>query len=799
MIHARQLCGEEEYDSDNTKLDEDEIDDSPTLRVSLATSNGCKPRDSAVPESEQERSSHNTRRKRPSSVVEDRLGKKKKTGEALAVNQDAVSRTPEGSKVIDDMAIATITPTLASNQQPGPLAVAYDAIACENRDNTSDTRQLRADDPSSLPHEATKATQPIPHEAGHDQTRGATGTSHGEKAPADNLELADAQAPGATDAGNDRSTNLISGAATDSSNAFINAASRDDGNNQKVMQQQQNQLTRQPNDDVLKAKRPDPNVMRDFLRETVRRLLNVDRVEDLNEDASEVVLEVSQSWKRMSGLNDCMRLSLMHLFVGFALSYLHIEDFDELRERWTSAIKKSSSIGRRNFEWEYGTNPSKIKDRIKYGLLQCYEENARQIHDQKTIDFLGTTLVEALDPIIQRSLRYGQHDSPKIITEKILRLVKIYYKHSLPHDEQSYNPWQGATRAILASAVIRQSKTGPEVAPELNQSHEFRKTHIEISNARQAAVSNDPAPPQAEEHMTVSAHRNNENDSASGRSGARTDSSKNGHSSANGQSEPAKNVGRKGLQKEIFDAAKGATNSIAGQCTRSEQGARSTEYDQHGESGSFDRTVEIGKCSDMESKQQPTKTASSEDEGSENIEQSNEDDQSVISDQIGEDDGEEDEAEDEGEDEVGNEAEDDEGEEEEPPEDTEYQEPHANVHKWLSEATDQPTYTSHSVPGDRIAERSMTPTPQQYRFCQDTFPSKNALFQHLGQIHLPRLNWKTAEQMQKRYSKTTKVSKPADAVDSTGGNKYLKKSDVRHSNGPLSISRDFQNPMIQQA
>lgn len=98
IIYARSLCGEEEYDSDDTRLDDDEIDDSASPRVDLPILTGCSSSAiqdllSPLPEvrvrSQTNVTENDNARKRPSDASDDRGEKRRK------VYEDTASSAPQ--------------------------------------------------------------------------------------------------------------------------------------------------------------------------------------------------------------------------------------------------------------------------------------------------------------------------------------------------------------------------------------------------------------------------------------------------------------------------------------------------------------------------------------------------------------------------------------------------------------------------------------------------------------------------------------------------------------------------------
>ncbi|KAL8935484.1 MAG: hypothetical protein Q9211_004681 [Gyalolechia sp. 1 TL-2023] len=93
-------------------------------------------------------------------------------------------------------------------------------------------------------------------------------------------------------------------------------------------------------------------------------------------------------------------------------------------------------------------------------------------------------------------------------------------------------------------------------------------------------------------------------------------------------------------------------------------------------------------------------------------------------------------------------------------------------------------------PPRNIAERLLPgpPNPLQCRKCQHVSESKDQLYRHLIQVH-----WRP-----EKYTKR-KIDEATDEAGQDKKAKRLRKSDGRHSDGPLLAPEDFQNPMIQQA
>lgn len=111
IVHARSLCGEEDYDSDNSRLDDDEVDDSSTRLANLrASTHTCSQPQQAPSSSDPEEPSGSSAtvfgnsKKRPNDGSDDPSGKKQKAMDDIAKgsmssslthseNQDHISAT----------------------------------------------------------------------------------------------------------------------------------------------------------------------------------------------------------------------------------------------------------------------------------------------------------------------------------------------------------------------------------------------------------------------------------------------------------------------------------------------------------------------------------------------------------------------------------------------------------------------------------------------------------------------------------------------------------------------------------
>lgn len=97
---------------------------------------------------------------------------------------------------------------------------------------------------------------------------------------------------------------------------------------------------------------------------------------------------------------------------------------------------------------------------------------------------------------------------------------------------------------------------------------------------------------------------------------------------------------------------------------------------------------------------------------------------------------------------------------------------------------------------DRTARVGSSSIPLQCRICERSFESKNGLYRHLISDH--RMTHLRRTSRKDRGIKAEHHIKQEDTTDRPMHNQY-RTSEARASNGPLTASRDFQNPMIQHA
>ncbi|KAL9016864.1 MAG: hypothetical protein Q9185_005814 [Variospora sp. 1 TL-2023] len=105
IVHARSLCGEEDYDSDNSRLDDDEVDDSSTRLANLRASTHCCSQPQQAPSSidpEKPSSSSATvvgnTKKRRNDGSDNPSGKKQKAMDNIAKGSMLSSLTPRESQ-----------------------------------------------------------------------------------------------------------------------------------------------------------------------------------------------------------------------------------------------------------------------------------------------------------------------------------------------------------------------------------------------------------------------------------------------------------------------------------------------------------------------------------------------------------------------------------------------------------------------------------------------------------------------------------------------------------------------------
>ena len=114
-VYARQLCGEEDYDSDNTKLDDDEIDDPSGLPIALSSSIGQHTTESGVPSEETVEIPNARSEKRIGDPVDDRTEKRRKIDEDPIVSEDITSKARTKA---NDRNTATMTPVFPEGLKP---------------------------------------------------------------------------------------------------------------------------------------------------------------------------------------------------------------------------------------------------------------------------------------------------------------------------------------------------------------------------------------------------------------------------------------------------------------------------------------------------------------------------------------------------------------------------------------------------------------------------------------------------------------------------------------------------------
>lgn len=747
MVHARQLCGEEEYDSDNTKLDEDEIDDSPTLLVTLPASTGHVSGDAHVSPTEQERDSQSGSGKRSGDQMEDQSRKRKKADGAPTFSEGVLPQTRDDSRIISRTTMAMSSPTIPNSQTPSFLGVVDNVKAWKEPTNTNEKRQNGAHDPSSAPRAQTIEAQPNPTEGNHEEDGQIALVRQGERTLADNPEMGYAQVPQVARAGDDRIPSLVSQPATNETVAKENPHPK---KADQRIQQQRAEVKELHSDDIMEAKCRSNKRTERALRNIILELLKIETADDLDADVSHEILSVAHLWKNKSALSKSMKKNLLSLFGGLALSYLNIEKFDEIDMRWAEVENLQSSTSVETKNWAYYKKVARIKDRVMQGLLQCFEDIARKRLGSKTRFFLKKNLKEALDPFVEQIFCYHDFDESAVaMTFKIQSFAREYYQYLLRTEEPFHDSQQDSadTKVIadLASVIKEGLNDTPTPDQEVNLSERYNK----ISNAWRSVASSDPRLPRAEIHKTLSADTIVSGD--------------NGNLSNN---RPTGIAVENETPQKVSHVARDPSFGAAEQCKQSEGGPSTSNEQSKG-----NRLSNPGEKSDKRSiveSEHSTKTASpEEDENPQATKQFDGDDQSFVS--------------------VKN-------EEDEQVVAAEYQGSYARNYTLLSKATDKPLCTSQSLPSKKAAKHCNPPIPSKCRFCQETFSSKNALFRHLHSFPLHR---KLGTHTKLNQSEGKGDSKPTNTTDPSSKHRKLKKSDVRHSDGPLSISRDFQNPMIQ--
>ncbi|KAL9001790.1 MAG: hypothetical protein Q9188_005247 [Gyalolechia gomerana] len=769
MVHARRLCGEEEYDSDNTMLDEDEVDDSPTLRVTLPASTSRASKGSYVPAPGEKRSSHNGTRK-------------KKADETPTTNEDTPSQVQ--GEASDRTTAPRMTPTIRENQMSGLLGAADSNTACKHPGNTSDPRRAVAD--SCLTSPKADTTTAVSHERGDGKARQIREIRRLEEIWINSIAMAN---------GGSKYIYLNNGIGT-----FDNQALTVDPDDSKLaidtqifdenpaVQQKQN-MAEEPEDyDALVDRLRLRKNMTALSKKIMLKLLEITCSGNPSGEEASVL---GYGGSPLPIHVDMVPLSLLQ---GFILSYLNMQKRDGLKKLWARVLDDSKAddnqisedgkeapmlnhetTAKASLDEQRAEANRKMryeKDLVKEGLVQCFEEIAEQEYESETIDYLTATLSEALDPIVKCSLRYDQDRPWKHIIYGMKGFAQMYYGNLLDNTNKECEVWQDTIGREIAAAVARNLGKDKEIIPESGRPLGFPGCYSKISNAY------GPALPNAETHVTES---HDSSDSASNSS-----QSEDGSSSGSEQSEQDETVVEREVQDKAVDVTRGALCGTDEQSTDSEQSentetadneqsrkiGRSVNHGQHRGSGSSeaDEESEDDECSEVAGQsaehEQPIAIESSEkNEESKSTKQSEENDESQSS---------------------------EESDQEKQLEDAEPKEQQADIQKRLSESAHGPACISQSVPRTNAARHDTLPIPSVCRICQETFPSRSALFRHLPQVH-----WKPEKQAKRRHSEITEESRPENTTDPTSNHKKLRKSDVRHSDGPLSVSKDFQNPMIQ--
>ncbi|KAL8714297.1 MAG: hypothetical protein Q9225_006591 [Loekoesia sp. 1 TL-2023] len=88
------------------------------------------------------------------------------------------------------------------------------------------------------------------------------------------------------------------------------------------------------------------------------------------------------------------------------------------------------------------------------------------------------------------------------------------------------------------------------------------------------------------------------------------------------------------------------------------------------------------------------------------------------------------------------------------------------------------------------------PSPWQCRLCKESFAAKSPLYRHLRFCHNRGYHSKV-QRNQRKHSEETPEIKQEDTTSQMDAEFHFRVSEIRRSNGPLTASRDFQNPMIR--
>ncbi|KAL8936944.1 MAG: hypothetical protein Q9216_004675 [Gyalolechia sp. 2 TL-2023] len=734
LVYARKLCGEEEYDSDRTQLDEDEVDDSPAVGLSLPASTGRPSGDSHAPQPD-ERSTHNGSRKR-SAVAEEDRAKKKKKGD-ITINND--SPTQARRVVKNHITTTTMTPPIPNHQKSGPLGVIDKIMSREQLGSTSDTRRAVASGLSTSSQAKTANMQSTAIMPSIEQGDQIGETWQAEKAPEDKTELEKGKASEVFHIQSGSIPNPLSNPATSQSTTSQVLVTTQGQNHDHAVQQQPVKLKHWQDDPKLDARK--------LSKETKAMSKGITlRLFESRCLKSSGVREPNDPWTGKSRIPNFVETNLMRILEGFILSYLNMKGFDNLKMLWARLLNdntldqdhnggeaKDRTIHETEKEAKItldgqrleGSTQEQHERYVREVAEGCFESTLKQYHETKTTNYLIGVLSEALNPLVKYSLRHDQENVWRGILEGMKGFALMYYGNLF--DGKDCNEWRFTARREIAAGVDRIFKRDEETGAQGGQDPGISERHRRMCNVCA------PRPQSAETQATnsddsiystsnSSVSEEDETSSNSQESGKKdtipshppqekiVDEAEDASSGTNeGSTDSERSAAIEMLRKELAKIPELSTNhgqQMEGESSGSDGGPNDDEHSEVEQQYPENEPSETGEVSN-DNERLEVEEQSPENEQPESTEQPDEDDQAESSEKC---------------------------EEDERARSTDHQEPQAKVQQWLSGTT----YPSQSVPIAEKASQYPPSVPSQCRTCQRSFPSRSALFRHLHSYRFHR-------------------------------------------------------------